>query len=537
MDLFFATAPVVLLVYLMGKPSSMPSQRALPLVALVMYFVRLIYFADEPNLIHATVVQGLLSAIVPISIIAGAIFLFRVMEATGAMGRIRIWLNTISENQVAQLMIVGWAFSFLIEGASGFGTPAALAGPILVGLGHPAFRVAIFCLVMNSVPVSFGAVGTPTWYGFAPVVEALEPAARAALLTDVGIKSVILHGAASLVIPFFAVVVAVGWKAARANLIYIYLSVAACVVPYVALGFFSYEFPSLIAGMIGFALSITFASKGLGLAPSERSSEVSVEAEAKPGSETGLVKAFFPLWGTVLILLLTRIPNLGIKPLLTSTVDWVSATLGSLGRLSLSPSLVVSVDEIFATPVSWSYQILYVPALIPFILISLITLAIYKTPRNQTRDAIGRTAKMMVKPSLALLGALVYVRLVMMGEERSSAYIIGTSLAAATGEQWQFLAPFLGAIGSFFSGSATISNLTFGSIQYSVAETLGLSASTVLALQSVGASMGNMVCVNNIVAICSILGISQDEGRILRLNIIPMFLYGLIVITTAFILY
>ncbi|MEM6911440.1 MAG: L-lactate permease [Verrucomicrobiota bacterium] len=533
MDLVLATFPVVLLIYLMAKPSAMPSQRALPLVALVMYLVRLLYFRDAPVLIHATVLQGLLSALIPISIIAGAILLFRSMEATGAMGRIRTWLNSITTNRVAQLMIVGWAFSFLIEGASGFGTPAALAGPILVGLGLPAFRVAVFCLVMNSVPVSFGAVGTPTWYGFAPVLEALDPSARAALLREVGIKSVLLHGAAALFIPFFAVATAVGWKRARANWLYIYLSVAACVVPYIALGFFSYEFPALVAGGMGFLLSIALASRGLGLDQKEAPRAAAPTPEAESPVTGGLVKAFFPLWGTVLLLLLTRIPDLGLKPLLTSTAGGLSASWGWWGQFSLSASLVVSLEEIFATPVSWSYQILYVPALIPFFLISLVTFALYRTSGSTLRGALGEVGQTMAKPTLALLGALVYVRLVMMGGERSSAEIIGSSLAAATGEQWPLLAPFLGAIGSFFSGSATISNLTFGSIQYSVAETLHLSASTVLALQSVGASMGNMVCINNIVAICSILGISQEEGRILRLNMIPMFLYGLLVIVAT----
>ena len=62
-------------------------------------------------------------------------------------------------------MIIGWAFAFSIEGASGFGTPAALAAPLLMGLGFPPVRVAIMTLIMNSVPVSFGAVGTPTWFG------------------------------------------------------------------------------------------------------------------------------------------------------------------------------------------------------------------------------------------------------------------------------------------------------------------------------------------------------------------------------------
>ena len=71
----------------------------------------------------------------------------------------RKWLGNINPNPVAQLMIIGWAFAFMIEGASGFGTPAAIAAPILMGLGFNPLKVAMLALVMNSVPVSFGAVG------------------------------------------------------------------------------------------------------------------------------------------------------------------------------------------------------------------------------------------------------------------------------------------------------------------------------------------------------------------------------------------
>ncbi|MEM0967297.1 MAG: L-lactate permease [Verrucomicrobiota bacterium] len=528
MDLVFAVLPILLLIYWMAKPSAMASHKALPLVALIMYLVRIIWFADSPNEVHATVVLGLLSALVPISIIAGAIFLFKTMEATGAMPRIRKWLNSVTESRVAQLMIIGWAFSFMIEGASGFGTPAALAGPILVGLGFPALRVAVFCLVMNSVPVSFGAVGTPTWYGFAPILETLDPDTQAQLLREVGIKTVLIHGFAALFIPLFGIVFTVGWKETRANLVYIYLSVASCVVPYVVLGFFSYEFPALIAGMIGSGLSIWIASKGIGLKKAAESEEGGTAERP-----TGLLKALFPLWGTVLVLLLTRIPQLGIKSLLTDSAGGWSLTLGSLGWFGLSPSLVVSLQEIFGTAEEWSFQILYIPWLIPFFLVSFITFLLYRSPPRLVATTLVDTAKMMALPSVALLGALVYVRLVMAGGADSTASIIGTSLAENVGENWRFLAPYLGAIGSFFSGSATISNLTFGSIQYSAAEALGLSTSTILALQSVGGAMGNMICINNIVAICAILGISQYEGRILRFNAIPMFFYGLIAIATA----
>jgi len=144
------------------------------------------------------------------------------------------------------------------------------------------------------------------------------------------------------------------------------------------------------------------------------------------------------------------------------------------------------------------------------------------------KHVFSETASRLVNPFFALLGALVCVRLIMAGGENASAEIIGRTLANAVSENWQFFAAYLGAMGSFFSGSATVSNLTFGGIQFSIAQNLGLEPTTILALQSVGASMGNMVCIHNIVAICSILGISKDEGHILRWNVLPMLLYGVI---------
>lgn len=106
--------------------------------------------------------------------------------------------------------------------------------------------------------------------------------------------------------------------------------------------------------------------------------------------------------------------------------------------------------------------------------------------------------------------------------------LIGHSLATATGGSWQYLASYLGALGSFFAGSCTISNLTFGPIQDSIAMRMGLDRTSILALQSVGGAMGNMVAIHNIVAVCSVLGLGNAEGKILKKTIVPMLLYGAI---------
>ena len=132
----------------------------------------------------------------------------------------------------------------------------------------------------------------------------------------------------------------------------------------------------------------------------------------------------------------------------------------------------------------------------------------------------------MRSPFFALLGALVFVNMMMLGGETSSVSLIGQHLAALAGDNWSLFAPLLGALGSFFSGSATISNLTFAGIQQAIAGQLSLPLAVTLALQSVGAAMGNMVCINNIVAVTAILGLQNQDGTILKRTALVLIAYA-----------
>ena len=116
----------------------------------------------------------------------------------------------------------------------------------------------------------------------------------------------------------------------------------------------------------------------------------------------------------------------------------------------------------------------------------------------------------------------------LVGGEHSMVKIIGRTFAEVSGNNWTIFSSYLGAVGAFFSGSNTVSNLTFGSVQLSTAETTGLSVALILALQSAGGAMGNMVCINNIVAVSSVLNIQNQEGTIIKTTIIPMVIYGII---------
>ena len=147
---------------------------------------------------------------------------------------------------------------------------------------------------------------------------------------------------------------------------------------------------------------------------------------------------------------------------------------------------------------------------------------------NELHQAVFETGERIKRPAIALVGALIMVNIMMQGGESSPMFLMANSLAEATGENWLYIASLLGALGSFFSGSATVSNLTFGGIQYGIAEQAQLSVPLVLSLQSVGAAMGNMVCINNIIAVSAILGIKNQEGKMIKQTIKPMLVFALI---------
>ncbi len=513
-----AGLPIGLLVHWMTRRDGLPSSRALPLAALLLYAILLVYFRLPPLLVHAAVVDGLLTALTPVAIVLGAVLLFKTMEHTGAMATVRERLNGVTSNRVAQLMIVGWAFSFLVEGVSGFGTPAALAAPLLVGLGFAPLPVVVLCLMMNTVPVSFGAVGMPTWFGLGGL------GLTEAELREIGLKSAWMHAGAALFIPLLALRVVVPWREIRENLGFIALVVGATMAPYLLTVRFSVEFPSIVGGLCALVVSVFAARRGIGL-----KGGAARRTSAEPGMGGGpgrLVKATFPIWGTVLVLLLTRLEPLGLRTLLTAKTPALDLSLGGWGELYLSASLVVGWRSIFGTGQDWAHAILYVPSVLPFVLISSLAFVLYRSPGRAVREAWRESLGRVVRPIGAFVGALVLVKLLTAGGAGSAANTLGHGLAGAVGGVWQGAAVYLGALGSFFSGSNTVSNLTFGGIQFATAEELGLSRTTILALQSVGGAMGNMICIHNIVAVCSVVGLQGKESEILRHAWLPVLLYG-----------
>lgn len=144
------------------------------------------------------------------------------------------------------------------------------------------------------------------------------------------------------------------------------------------------------------------------------------------------------------------------------------------------------------------------------------------------------TFRQIIPATFALVFAVAMVRILVQSWDNNSGLdgmLISMSAYTANviGSAWPLFAPLLGALGSFVSGSNTVSNILFGGFQYGVAETMGISKTIILSLQSVGGAIGNMVCIHNIVAVCTVVGILGSEGAIIRRNAIPALLYAFFV--------
>ena len=161
---FFAALPIlVAAVLLVGF--RLPAKKAMPIVYIVTTVVAIYVWDVTFNRVLASTLQGLLITVAVLWIIFGAILLLNTLKHSGAIKVIREGFNNISPDRRVQVIIIAWLFGSFIEGASGFGTPAAIAAPLMVAIGFPAMAAVMVGMMIQSTPVSFGAVGTPILIG------------------------------------------------------------------------------------------------------------------------------------------------------------------------------------------------------------------------------------------------------------------------------------------------------------------------------------------------------------------------------------
>jgi lactate permease len=258
-----------------------PSTRAMPLAWLVTALVGILAWKMPVGFVIAATLNGFGAAVNVIIIVFGAILILYTMRDSGGMETINYGFHGISRDRRIQVIIIATIFSAFLEGAAGFGTPAAIAAPLFLSLGFPALAAAIVCLILNSFPVTFGAVGTPVWFGLTnlrPQIEAAIAAGQAGDITSfamflklIGQWAAVFHLPMIYLMPLFVNMMLTryfgqnkSWTEGLGSWKFSLFASTCCAVPFMATAFLiGTEFPSLIGGLVAIGLVVSAAKKGL----------------------------------------------------------------------------------------------------------------------------------------------------------------------------------------------------------------------------------------------------------------------------------
>ena len=518
-----AVIPILLAVILMTA-FNQGAKRALPIAWLAAAAAGLFVWRISITDILAFSFYGMLKAIDLLLIIFGAILILNTLKQSGAMASINRGFYGISSDRRVQAIIIGWMFGAFIEGAAGFGTPAALAAPLLVGLGFPPLAAAMATLVYNSTPVAFGAAGTPTIAAISQVEPWLSGAEAASFGQELTRWVAGLHGAIGLFMPLVGLIMITlffGEKrsikpALKAAPFALFAGLCFVLPMNVFAWFMGPELASMLAGFLGL-IALVLAAKGKILTPKDNwdfGEKYRIEvAGTEEKSGMPLFKAWLPYVIIAAILVLTRLPQLPFS-------GWVKA-----------PKM--TVPDILGSGLSYVMTPLYIPGVMPFMFVALLTVWLHKMDKKQVKKAWADTADQIAGAAVALIFGVAVVQIMLNSGSNSSGMdsmltVIAKALADISGAAYPLFSPLLGMLGAFISGSNTVSNILFSSLQYETAKLLNISGVLIVALQVLGGGIGNMICVNNVVAVCATVDITGKEGTLIKRNVIPSLAYALI---------
>ena len=519
----------------------MQARTAMPVVFIVTVLIALLAWDMTFTRVVASSLQGLMLTISILWIIFGAILLLNTLKHSGGIAAIRNGFSGISPDRRIQAIIVAWLFGCFIEGASGFGTPAAVAAPLMVALGFPALAAVVVGMMIQSTPVSFGAVGTPIIVGVSgglhksSITEELAANGSSwdAYFQLITSQVAITHAICGFLMPLIMVTVMArffgerkSWGDGLAVAPFALFAGVSFVVPYALAGvFLGPEFPSMIGAMVGLAIVVPAARRGF-LIPKQpwdfpESSQWPAEwignMEIKADHVAGRTPLTPPMgWAPYVLLAILLVISRTVEPITNALQSVAISWSNILGQ----------------TDVSGSIQPLYLPGGIICIAV-LITFFLHRMRASAMGAAFKESTNTILGAGFVLIFTIPMVRILINSGVNGSDIVsmpvaMAQLVADGVGHIYPLFAPAVGALGAFIAGSNTVSNLMLSDFQFNVAATLGLSTAMMVALQAVGAAAGNMIAIHNVVAASATVGLLGREGTTMRKTILPTLYYCLL---------
>jgi len=481
---FLSITPFILFIILLFYKKTSLLFASLAILVMTLAVVFLVWKILPDYILYSTV-KGFWVALDILFIIFGAIFFLEILKSLKIIENLGRLLEGFSKDYRVQVILLAWFLESFLEGTTGFGAPLVVVAPILVSLGLKPITAVIICLLGNSASNIFGAVGAPLRIGFAGLDTTFVPNYAA---------SVNLIG---FLVPTFILWTLTaqleeGRKSFWEGLPFAIWSGFAFVVPSLLAVSLGQEFPSIIGAVVGLLLVILTLRLKLFIPKQVRTLKKNQKLEV----------------------------NLPLIKIVSPYVFLIGLLI--LGKIFLGP---ISLNLIIGRNIKHSLSF-FNPGF-AFIAAGVLVAIIWGERKKLFFKAVNIARQRTIEPFLVIICMSTVVQLMINSGNNSSGLPSVLGLLAINFETplLPFWAPFIGAFGSFLTGSITISNLMFGNFLNTAGNAIKLNASKILALEAVGAAAGNMIALADILSAETVVGLKNEEKKILKEVIIPCLIY------------
>lgn len=442
--------------------------------------------------------EGVLNALWPIClVIIAALFTYNLTLKTGAMELIKKMLGSVSSDKRVLALIIGWGFGNFMEGMAGFGTAVAIPASMLVGIGINPLTAVLGCLVVNSTPTAFGSVGVPTVT--LASVAGVEPLPLTANVVEIQLLLTLLS-------PFLMVIISGGGFKALKGMVptTIVASLSFAIPWFIAAQIIGPELPDIIGSiicMVFMLLAIRIFNKKVD------------PAYAIDVSSTNDTKLSIPeavrAWSPFILIFILLMATSTLCPPINSAIAGIKS------------SVVVYTG---ANPNTLTFSWVGTPGIMIFIA-AIIGGFIQKATLGDMLSVFGETLKKYWKTIVTICSVMAIAKVMGYSGMISD---IAQMMVTATGPLYPAIAPVIGALGGFVTGSGTSTNVLFGGLQSQTAATLGLSETWMAAANVMGAGIGKMVSPQGIAIGAGAVSMVGSESKILS-AILKYFLLYLVI--------
>ncbi|MCH5322611.1 MAG: L-lactate permease [Helicobacter sp.] len=459
---------------------------------------------DMPfSLVGASFIQGFAQGMWPIAwIIIAAIFLYKLSIKSGSFEIIKQSVITITPDHRIQVILIGFCFGSFLEGAIGFGGPVAITAALLVGLGLKPLYAAGLCLIANTAPVAFGAVGIPII-----AMTNLIGIEQNGVSAMVGRMLVPL----SLSVPFFIVFLMDGLKGVRETFPAIFVAALSfTATQFLSSNFLGAELPDIVSAIVSLVCTTLFLKIW-------QPKNIFRLDDQKDFTQTNTLEigTIFRAWLPFILL---------VACIIIWTQPWFKALFDKGNILDYTRVIIASnnVLGLIKTPSGANVDLVMPISFIggqagtAILLAAFLTIWILKIKANEAADCFWDTLKEMAIPCITI-GLVVAFAFVSRNSGMSAT--LGEFFAKTTGNAFAFFSPVIGWLGVFITGSDTSSNILFGPLQQTSALNLGIKETLFLAANSVGGVVGKMISPQSIAIACAAVGLVGKESDLFKFTL------------------